>query len=171
MQALASNGFDNIERHSIELTHKLISELSNIDGMHVYGDLSLPRVGAVAFNHKDIDHGLFAAILNDYFAIAVRNECFCAHPYVSHLLKEQLWELDLSDVDEDKQESYINLKRGMVRASVSLYTKESDIDFLVDSIKSIIKNLDYYHDQYDAHSNGSYTHKTFNLDWASELSL
>ena len=171
MQALASNGFDNIERHSIELTHKLISELSNIDGMHVYGDLSLPRVGAVAFNHKDIDHGLFAAILNDYFAIAVRNECFCAHPYVSHLLKEQLWELDLSDVDEDKQESYINLKRGMVRASVSLYTKESDIDFLVDTIKSIIKDLDYYHNQYDAHSNGSYTHKTFNLDWTSELSL
>ena len=26
------------------------------------------------------------AILNDYFNIAVRNECFCAHPYVEKML-------------------------------------------------------------------------------------
>ena len=45
-----------------------------------------PRAGVVAFNLRTLPHGLVAAALSDYFNIAVRNDCFCAQPYV----KEQL---------------------------------------------------------------------------------
>ena len=171
MNELSGYGFDKIEQHSRQLTSKLVNGLTSINGMHVYGDLNLPRIGAVSFNYQTIDHGLFAAILNDYFAIAVRNECFCAHPYVSDLIKEQLWELDLSNVKEEDQESFINLKRGMVRASVSLYTQNNDIDYFLTSVKTIIKEIDNFRPNYLPQDDGSYQHKTFKLDWLNELIL
>ena len=164
-------GFDNIQAHSIELTKQLINGLSKIDGISIYGDKTLARIGAVSFNHKDIDHGLLAAILNDYFAIAVRNECFCAHPYVSSLLKEELWSLDIDNIPEEEQEVHINRKRGMVRASVSLYTSKSDIKTLLLAIENIINNISDYRSQYIANDNGTYQHKKFKLDWRSLLEL
>jgi len=164
-------GFDNIQAHSIELTKQLINGLSKIGGISIYGDKTLARIGAVSFNHKDIDHGLLAAILNDYFAIAVRNECFCAHPYVSSLLKEELWSLDIDNIPEEEQEVHINRKRGMVRASVSLYTSKSDIKTLLLAIENIINNISDYRSQYIANDNGTYQHKKFKLDWRSLLKL
>jgi len=170
-QKLNELGFDKIHTHSIELTKQLIDGLSKINGITVYGDNTLPRVGAVSFNHRDADHGLLAAILNDYFAIAVRNECFCAHPYVSTLLKEELWSLNIDDIPEEEQEAYINRKRGMVRASISLYTSEQDIEIFLAAVENIVENINDYRTQYDANSNGTYQHKTFSLDWQSLLEL
>ena len=170
-KSLAAYGFQTIEEHALKLTKQLISGLSEITGISIYGDISLNRIGAVSFNHDNIDHGLFAAILNDYFAIAVRNECFCAHPYVSTLLKEELWSLDLDDIPDMEQEAYINRKRGMVRASVSLYTDEKDIIRLLSAINNIVNNIDQYKPHYEVNEDGSYHHKTFVIDWQSELSL
>jgi len=109
--------------------------------------------------------------LNDYYAIAVRNECFCAHPYVSSLLKQELWELDLSDVPENSQEAFINRKRGMVRASLSLYNTRDDIQCLINALHDIEKNIDDYREHYTANDDGSYTHTSFSLQWQKELSL
>jgi len=169
LEQLNKLGFEKIESHALTLSKQLIEGLGKIKKVRIYGDLKEPRIGAIAFNHEDIDHGLFAAILNDYFAIAVRNECFCAHPYVSDLLKEQLWQLDLSDIDEDQQESFINLKRGMVRASISLYTKASDIDYLLQSMTEIIDNIEQYKTHYSPQADGSYRHDSFQVDWKDEL--
>ena len=139
--------------------------------MTVYGDKSLVRVGAISFNHSNIDHGLFAAILNDYYGIAVRNECFCAHPYVSTLIKEQLWELDIEHVAEDQQDAFINRKRGMVRVSVSLYTNRNDIERFIDAVNSIIDNIDSLSKEYQCNEDGSYVHKSFKLDCHEYLKL
>lgn len=171
MHELHQYGFEKIQTHSNTLTKKLITGLNKIPQITVYGDLNLTRTGAIAFNHKQIDHGLFAAILNDYYAIAVRNECFCAHPYVSQLLKEQLWELDLDDIEEDEHETYINLKRGMIRASVSLYTTFEDIEHFLRSVIEISQNIDKYRPHYRSQPDGSYHHKSFSLDWKNEVSF
>ena len=171
LKTLDEIGFGNIYNHSIQLTKQLMGGLSKIDGISVYGDKTLARVGAVSFNHNEIDHGLLAAILNDYFAIAVRNECFCAHPYVSSLLKEELWSLDIENIPEEEQEVYINRKRGMVRASVSLYTNKQDIEALLIAIENILNNINHYQSQYIANNDGTYQHKTFKLNWQSLLEL
>lgn len=164
-------GLEAIKAKENALMLNLIEGLESINELTIYGDLELSRTGALAFNHNQLDHGLLAAILNDYFAIAVRNECFCAHPYVSSMLKDELWQLDLSNIAEDQQESFINRKRGMVRASLSLYNTPSDIARLVDAIKTISSNLDYYTQHYKADNNGEYRHKRFQLEWQKELGL
>jgi len=167
--ALSDYGFEDIQTHSEQLLNQLIDGLNKIEGIYIYGDPALPRLAALAFNHRDIDHGLLAAILNDYYSIAVRNECFCAHPYVSSLLKTELWDLDLDNIDEDRQEAYINRKRGMVRASISLYNDHNDIQSLISALSEITNNHEHYKDLYQASDDGSYHHKEFKLSWQEFL--
>ena len=168
-EALTDYGFENIQRRGEKLMNELYAGLDAIDGITIYGDSSASRFAALAFNHRDIDHGLLAAILNDYYSIAVRNECFCAHPYVSSLLKRELWELDIEGIEEDQQEAYINRKRGMVRASISLYNNEDDIESLISAVSEIAKNHREYSDLYRALNDGSYQHREFKLDWQALL--
>jgi len=169
MESLNDVGFDNIQQHGEQLMGQMIDGLKTIDGIKIYGDPAAPRLAALAFNHCDIDHGLLAAILNDYYAIAVRNECFCAHPYVSSLLKEDLWELNLEGIEEDQQEAYINRKRGMVRASISLYNQTSDIELLITAVREIVNNHQKYRPLYKALDDGSYRHVEFKLSWQALL--
>ncbi len=169
LKTLSHANMSNIRQAEEKVISRLLNELEQLEQLVIYGDLSAPRTGAIAFNHRSIDHGLLAAILNDYYAIAVRNECFCAHPYVSNLIKEELWELDLSEVDEEQQENYLNRKRGMVRASISAYTNDADIDYFIHALKDIEKRFDELSPNYQALADGSYEHQTFALDWKSEL--
>lgn len=171
LNELQDYGFEQIKKHDEGLTEELIKLLTAIPQLSIYADKSLPRTGAIAFNVAGIDHGLLAAILNDYYAIAVRNECFCAHPYVSSLIKETLWELDLSDIPEQQQEAYINRKRGMVRASISLYNTTEDVRVLAKAIKEIIASIKTYVPLYKVNNDGSYQHTEFKLDWRRELGL
>ena len=169
LQALGAIGFDNIEQHDQQLINYLLTEINKNPLVHVYGDPSAERIGAISINHRDIDHGLFAAILNDYYAIAVRNECFCAHPYVSSMLKQSLWEIDLSGIDEQDQQAHVNAKRGMVRISISAYNTKKDIDELLRSIALIEEKIEEYRPHYSLQADGSYTHNSFKLDWRAEL--
>ncbi len=170
LETLESSGFENIENHAATIWQYAYEKLSGIQNQSdeklitVYGQSSFQRLGALSFNLKNIDHGLAAAILSDYFNIAVRNECFCAHPYVSSLLKEELWSLDLSNIADSEHITYINRKRGMLRASYSLYNDKSDVNALITALKKIIENIDFYSQHYDALDNGDYVHKSFKLD-------
>lgn len=169
LQELKTVGMDNVAAKEKHLMAHLIDGLSQLPSVFIYADPALERRGALAFNITGIDHGLVAAILSDYFGIAVRNECFCAHPYVSSLLKEQLWELDLTEIEESAQEDYINRKRGMVRVSLALYTTIEDIDYLLRSLYDLINRVDEFKTHYRALSNGAYQHRTFTLDWRTYL--
>lgn len=171
LDELVNYGLGLIQHKDQSLMFELIKALKALDEITIYADHDVERTGALAFNHAFLDHGLFAAILNDYFAIAVRNECFCAHPYVSTLLKDELWQLDLSEIPEEEQECFINKKRGMVRASLSFYNTEFDVNNLITAIKQISSNIDFYKKNYIGLDDGSYKHIDYSLDWEEELGL
>ncbi|MBT8115827.1 MAG: aminotransferase class V-fold PLP-dependent enzyme, partial [Arenicella sp.] len=171
MKQLHEYGFDRIEQHDRELTKELYEALGTLPHIVVYGAAKTDRIGALAFNHNEIDHGLLAAILSDYYAIAVRNECFCAHPYVSSMMKQTLWILDLTDIPEAEQQAYINRKRGMVRASLSLYNNSAEIEALVAALNEINDRIDALRKHYIALEDGSYRHKSFSIDWQTQLPL
>ena len=170
LEALDNSGFDTVENHATTIWQYAYQQLSAIQDQNdegkvtIYGQSEHQRLGALSFNVKNIDHGLVAAILSDYFNIAVRNECFCAHPYVSSLLKEELWSLDLSEIDDEDHTSFINRKRGMLRASFSLYNGKDDVDALVAALEEATENIDFYTQQYNALENGDYVHKSFKLN-------
>ena len=45
------------------------------------------EVGVIPFTIDGIDHGLVAAVLGYEHGVGVRSGCFCAHPYIAHLLQ------------------------------------------------------------------------------------
>ncbi len=112
----------------------------------VYGALDLeccPRVASISFNLHGLDHGLVAAILNDHYNIAVRNECFCAHPYVKEMIMDDL--VDFADeFDDDDLERAVFLRSGMVRASFGLYSTADDVTALVEALTEITDNREHF---------------------------
>lgn len=169
LEQLQHYGQQKVETHALGLANDLAAALRSLPHITVYGSEQTPRIGALAFTHENIDHGLLAAILNDYYLIAVRNECFCAHPYVSSLLQETLWQIDLDGVATSDQEAYINRKRGMVRASLSLYNTVDDVERLIKALVEINRRVDELRPMYESLPDGNYRHRQYRIDWREQL--
>ena len=155
------------------LINSALDLLMEIDDVVIYGETNhdlCDRVASISFNIKGMDHGLVAAVLNDYFNIAVRNECFCAHPYVKEMIIDDLLDY-VETVNIDDIEQVYQLKRGMVRASFALYSSEADINALITAVKDMSKRKDYYRSQYEIDSSDEYVHSSFRLDHAESFSV
>ena len=171
LYALTRVGMDLIAEEECNLMEYALSRLSTVGDLVIYGETDCrqcERTGAISFNLKKLDHALVAAALNDYFNIAVRNECFCAHPYVREMIMQSLAEEDLSD---QELEDMAELHRGMVRASFGIYTTEKDVDALVAALQHVSTNTDFYQQQYIRLDNGDYEHKTFKFDHTKVFSV
>ena len=168
-------GMENILEEDENLIQYTMDELTKYKEIHIYGDTDIkncPRAGTISFNINGMDHGLVAAILNDYFNIAVRNECFCAHPYVQEMLsathKKELDDCEFKDNNLSwKMEPWM----GMVRISFGIYNNKRDVDILISSIDQIIKNKKKYQEQYCIDNNGDYKHINFKFSSDDFFSL
>lgn len=141
MDYFNKTGFSNIAAHEKELTKYALKRFAQLDGVTLYGpDKWVPgedRVGAISFNFDGYYHAVAAAILSYEGAIAVRNGCFCAHPYIQRLLK-------LSDRQSQIYRDEINRKvryhvPGMIRISFGLYNTKSEIDRFFEMAEKIVK--------------------------------
>ena len=165
LNVLQRIGMTRIHAAEQALLRRLLAELSAIPGVQIYGDPDpdcTPRLGVVSFNLAGLEHGLVAAVLNDYHNVAVRNGCFCAHPYVRELLKPELWTLDI-DPDVANAAALLKPWQGMVRASLGLYTTEDDIAALLAGVRDLAARPDDYRAQYQADAEGHFHHRTFRV--------
>ncbi|HPF57822.1 MAG TPA: aminotransferase class V-fold PLP-dependent enzyme [Candidatus Competibacteraceae bacterium] len=165
LNVLQRIGMDSIHAAEQRLLRRLLTGLLAIPGVRIYGDPDLDRtarLGVVSFNLAGLEHGLTAAMLNDYHNVAVRNGCFCAHPYVRELLKPELWELEL-DPDADDADALIKPWQGMVRASLGLYSTDEDIDALLNGVHDLLANPAYYRTQYQGDGAGNFRHRSFTV--------
>jgi selenocysteine lyase/cysteine desulfurase len=83
LYALHKVGMETIAEEEAHLIEYALQRLSKVADLLIYGETDsrlCQRTGAISFNLRNFDHALTAAVLNDYFNISVRNECFCAHP-------------------------------------------------------------------------------------------
>ena len=141
MQALSREGMDKLARHETELTAHALSRLSKIRGVRVYGEAdparAADRLGVITFNVERHAHALVAAILSTEFAIGVRNGCFCAHPYLMHLLG--LSATEAAEVRKDIVNGDARAMPGMVRISFGLYNTIADVDAFADALELIVR--------------------------------
>jgi len=135
-QVLMEVGMDRVATHEAELTTYLLERLNQRPHVTIYGESDPSktdaRVGVVPFNVKDVHHYLVAAVLGYEGGVGVRSGCFCAHPYVVHLLQlppdeRDTWKARVLAGDKTQMP-------GMVRASFGCYTNTDDIDRLLDMI-------------------------------------
>jgi selenocysteine lyase/cysteine desulfurase len=135
-KTLMQVGMDRIAAHEHELVAYTLDHLNKIPGIKIYGETDPARagekVGVVPFNLDGISHFLLAAILGYEAGIGVRSGCFCAHPYVVHLL----------NLDEDEAGGWREQllggdksnRPGMVRASFGCYNSIADVDRLLEKL-------------------------------------
>ena len=135
-------GMDAIAAHEQELLAYALPRLLAIPGLQVYGETDPARlhekVGVIPFNLQGVSHFLVAAILGYEGGIGVRSGCFCAHPYVVHLLHlddatAHTWRDQLLGGDKSNMP-------GMVRASFGCYNDTGDVDRLVEMLEQIARH-------------------------------
>lgn len=149
-------GMDAVAQHERELLQHLDSRLQSMERITVHrlwhGD-RVDRLGVCTFTVQGLHHALVAAYLSAEHAIGVRHGCFCAHPYITHLLG-----ITPKQADEVRSE----LRRGehahvpgAVRASFGIGTTHEDVDALCDALHRLTTHgpaLDYVQD----HASGDF---------------
>jgi cysteine desulfurase / selenocysteine lyase len=157
-QLLMEVGMEQIAAHEEELIAYALTELQKVPGLTIYGETDPARahekVGVIPFNLAGVSHFKLAAILGYEGGIGVRSGCFCAHPYVVHLLQldeatAHTWRDQLLSGDKSHMP-------GMVRASFGCYNNQADVDRLVEMLRRIARG-DYQGDYRLDPASGEYT--------------
>lgn len=172
LQLLGRIGMDLIEEDERELTQYALERFETLEGLKIYGSHRLEvaeRIGVITFNLDDLPHGLVAAALNDYFGVAVRNECFCAQPFVRQLLGRT----GTNGEAEADEGCGPETQPGMVRVSFGLYNTKADVETVVDALTDIVDRADEYRRQYRPRLDGSgdWVHRGFEHPPEVEFSL
>jgi selenocysteine lyase/cysteine desulfurase/tetratricopeptide (TPR) repeat protein len=143
MDLLQRIGMDLIEEEERGFTSYVISELSKIPGIKIYGvsDTKSERLkdksGVISFTVEGVPHDTVASVLAERGAIGVRSGCFCAHIFLQGVL----------DIKVDRQ--YLEYmfasgkKRelpGLVRASFGLENNMADAEYFIKVLKEAIED-------------------------------
>jgi len=166
-------GMDVIYEEEEKLVNNAIKRMLENSEIIIYGETDVTkciRAGSISFNIRGMHHGLTAAILNDYFNIAVRNECFCAHPYVKELILDDMLDA-IDEMSQDEIESKYKLLAGMVRTSFGLYNKLDDVDALTNALNEIVLKKDEFSTLYHVDDTGNYVHKSFIMKNENNFSI
>ena len=146
-RVLMDVGMDQVAAHEQELVEYTLERLGAMEGITIYGETDPARasekVGAIPFNLSGVSHFLVAAILGYEAGVGVRSGCFCAHPYVVHLLRltddeAATWRGQLLGGDKSSMP-------GMVRMSFGCYNNTDDIDRMMEMLGRVAAN-DYQGD-------------------------
>ena len=141
IEALERIGMDAIAAHEAVLTAYALRGLATVPGLRVFGDRdpgrAPQRLGVIPFEIAGLPHERVAARLADEHAIGVRSGCFCAHPYLAHLLALG---------DTQRRAAQQRLARGehadvpgLVRISFGLGNTREDVDALVEALHAIAR--------------------------------
>jgi selenocysteine lyase/cysteine desulfurase len=171
-RVLMDVGMDQVAAHEQELVKYTLERLGAMKGITIYGETDPARasekVGAIPFNMEGVSHFLVAAILGYEAGVGVRSGCFCAHPYVVHLLKlsdkeAATWREQLLGGDKSSMP-------GMIRMSFGCYNNFDDIDRLLEMLERIAAG-NYQGDYQLDISNGEYLPANYHEPIADYLPL
>lgn len=169
-------GMQGIAQHEYHLTRYLISRLKSYPEIILYGNSDClsqeKRLGVIPLNIKGLNHALVAAILSYEYGIAVRNGCFCAHPYIHHLLGLNAKEIHRQQ-KQILQGNHYNVV-GMVRLSFGMYNQEKEVRKFLTAIDEITSHSKdgYYQKRYQLdRKTGAYSPKDYSVDYKKYFSF
>ena len=171
-KVLMDVGMDAVAAHEAELTAYALTQLRDVPGIKIFGQTDpakvSEKVGVIPFSMDGVSHFLLAAILGYEGGIGVRSGCFCAHPYVVHLLG-----LDADGTAEWRRQMLGGDRSnmpGLVRMSFGCYNDHSDVDRLVSMLYRVAEG-DYMGDYQLDRASGEYTPKNFRDTLSGYFSL
>lgn len=118
---ILETGIDKIRKHEEELCEYMLTKLTEVPNIKIYGPLdSKKRAAVISINIGDIDSGEVTFILDDMYEIATRSGIHC-----SPLAHKTLG----------------TLRQGTVRFSLGYFNTKEDIDKAVEALKHIEKEI------------------------------
>ncbi len=167
---LQAVGMENVAAHEAELTAYALRGLRAVEGIEIIGDAdparAASRLGVIPFNLRHVQHFLVASILGHEFGIGVRNGCFCAHPYILHLLG-----LDEGQTHAVRDEMLAHNRAhmpGLVRVSFGLYNTLAEVDYLIEALHKIARG-DYQGHYVQDRASGDYVPSGWQPDFKAFL--
>ncbi|HSQ17454.1 MAG TPA: aminotransferase class V-fold PLP-dependent enzyme [Anaerolineales bacterium] len=141
LRQLSQIGMEAVATHEAELTAYALERLSGIPEVQIYGDRdprrASQRLGVIPLQLTTTPHFLASAILGYEFGIGVRSGCFCAHPYILHLLglsHEEAAQVRTTMLAGDRSDM-----PGLIRASFGLYNTLEEVDIFIEALKCIAR--------------------------------
>ena len=138
---LTNIGMPAVAAHEARLTAYALERLRTVPHLRIFGDReaarATDRLGVIPFQIDGLSHFLVAAILGYEHAIGVRSGCFCAHPYVLHLLG--LSQVEAGAVRDRMLAGDRREMPGMVRISFGLYNTAEEVEALVEALQRIAR--------------------------------
>jgi cysteine desulfurase/selenocysteine lyase len=172
IKALNKVGMETVAQHEADLTAYTLEQMATIDGLNIYGDTdpksTTNRLGVIPFNVGDLSHFLVAAILGTEWGIGVRHGCFCAHPYLTHLMgfsDVELAEVTANILGHDRREM-----PGLVRVSFGMYNTVEEVDVLIKALTEIVQGKIAGQYEQDVHS-GEYSASAWEPDLSQYFQL
>jgi selenocysteine lyase/cysteine desulfurase len=130
---LTEAGLDCIGAHERDLAADTMTRMAAVPGVRLHGPVGdgavARKVGVVPFTVDGVEPGMVAAAIGYEHGIGVRSGCFCAQPYIAHLLH-----LTPADVLDAASAGGVS---GMVRISFGAYNDTGDVDRVVDAVERI----------------------------------
>ena len=141
IDTLLELGFDAMLADELAMGRKLLAGLDRIPSVSVLGGVkpaaNATRLALASFVIDGMHHGLVAAALSHEWGIAVRHGCFCANPYVFHLLR--MSKDEVSAVEGEVTAGRKKALPGAVRASFAPYNTEAEIDRFLEAVGQIAR--------------------------------
>jgi len=139
IDSLERVGMDAVAAHESALTAHALRGLATVPGLRIHGDAApsraSQRLGVIPFEISGLGHAELAARLAAEHAIGVRSGCFCAHPYLVHLLRldaAQIRAAQLRLIRDDHRDT-----PGLTRVSFGVGNALEDVDALVAALGDI----------------------------------
>jgi cysteine desulfurase/selenocysteine lyase len=139
IETLLELGFDEMLDGEIELGRRMLAGLGAISGVGVLGGVepstASGRLALASFVVEGLHHGLVAAALSHEWGIAVRHGCFCANPYVFHLL--HMNKDEVGAVEHEVTAGRRKALPGAVRASLAPYNTAAEVDRFLEAVAQV----------------------------------
>ncbi len=131
-------GVKNIRNREDELLEIAFERMPQISGLHILADNVKHRLGILSFYIENIHYNLIVKLLSDRFGIQVRGGCACAGTY-GHFLLNVSYEKS-KEITSLINTGDLSQKPGWVRLSLHPTMTNQELNYIIDSITSIVEN-------------------------------
>ncbi|MBN1638004.1 MAG: aminotransferase class V-fold PLP-dependent enzyme [Ignavibacteriales bacterium] len=162
---------EKIAKREDELLKIAFNGFDEIPKVHILAGEIKERLGIISFYVEGIHHNLMVKLLNDRYGIQTRGGCSCAGTYGHYLLNVD--PIKSKTIIEKINQGDLSLKPGWVRLSLHPTMTNDELNYSLNAIKEIVKNIDKWQEDYTYsnrtnefyHKNEKYEEYNFVRQW------
>ncbi|MEA3500202.1 MAG: aminotransferase class V-fold PLP-dependent enzyme, partial [Candidatus Marinimicrobia bacterium] len=149
-------GIENMLKREHEIVENVFNKLKNMDRVHILESNISDRLAVFSFFIEDLHYNLAVKLLNDHFGIQTRGGCSCAGTYGHYLL--HLSHQRSKTLKSSVKKGDLSNKPGWVRISFHPTMSDKTINYILDSLDTMIEKSNKWSKDYEYNSHTNEFH-------------